>query len=132
VGGDAPIRDKKMSLSKKKEAFLKYELLTDLQNQLTSVLLKNRRTVAIKETDFQKPETNVSMQEGAATASTSTPTEVTKIYCNEQPNQGAADNEFGQKRKRNPIIVTPAWCYSEATTGLSFRLVERLIICCSI
>uniref|UniRef100_A0A0E0IEZ9 Uncharacterized protein n=1 Tax=Oryza nivara TaxID=4536 RepID=A0A0E0IEZ9_ORYNI len=117
VGGDAPIRDKKMSLSKKKEAFLKYELLTDLQNQLTSVLLKNRRTVAIKETDFQKPETNVSMQEGAATASTSTPTEVTKIYCNEQPNQGAADNEFGQKRKRNPIIVTPAWCYSEATTG---------------
>lgn len=27
------------------------------------------------------------------------------------------ESEFGQKRKRNPIIVTPAWCYSEAATG---------------
>ncbi|KAG8048058.1 hypothetical protein GUJ93_ZPchr0008g12276 [Zizania palustris] len=96
--------------------------LTDLQNKLTSVLLKHRRTVAIKDTDssylgFQKPETNVSIQEGAATASISTPTEVSKIYVNDQPNRGVADSEFGQKRKRNPIIVTPAWCYTEATTG---------------
>ncbi len=30
MGGDAPIRDKKMSLSKKKEAFLKYELYVTL------------------------------------------------------------------------------------------------------
>lgn len=67
--------------------------------------------------DFQRPETNVSVQEEATTASASAPAEVAKIYVNEQPNPGAADSEFGQKRKRNPIIVTPAWCYSEAATG---------------
>ncbi|XP_062195409.1 uncharacterized protein LOC133898740 [Phragmites australis] len=122
-GGSATLRDKKTSLSKKKEALLKYELLTDLQNQLTTVLLKQCRTVAIKEIDssyveFQNPEINVSIQEEATTASASAPAEATEVYINEQSNPaGASDSEFGQKRKRNPIIVTPAWCYSEALTG---------------
>ncbi|XP_037468228.1 uncharacterized protein LOC119340420 [Triticum dicoccoides] len=121
-GGSTPIKDKNMSLSKKKEALFKYELLTDLQNQLTS------RTVAIKDTDslymdIQKPETNIlCIQEGATTASASNPADVPKIYVNEQPNAGGVvESEFGQKRKRNPIIVTPAWCYSEAATGTSER-----------
>ncbi|XP_062191057.1 uncharacterized protein LOC133894889 [Phragmites australis] len=123
AGGSATLRGKKTSLSKKKEALLKYELLTDLQNQLTTVLLKQCHTVAIKETDssyveFQNPETNISIQEGATTAIASAPSEATKVYVNEQSNPaGASDSEFGQKRKRNPIIVTPAWCYSEALTG---------------
>lgn len=104
--------------------------LTDLQNQLTSVMLKHCRTVAIKDTDslymdIQKPETNILyIQEGATTASASNPADVPKIYVNEQPNAGGVvESEFGQKRKRNPIIVTPAWCYSEAATGLSLFLV---------
>uniref|UniRef100_A0ACD5ZVD0 Uncharacterized protein n=1 Tax=Avena sativa TaxID=4498 RepID=A0ACD5ZVD0_AVESA len=119
-GGTATVRDKNISLSKKKEALLKYELLTDLQNQLTSVLLKQCRTVAIKDTDsmymdIQKPETNICIQEGTTIASTSNLADVPNIYINEQQNSGGAvEGEFGQKRKRNPIIVTPAWCFSEA------------------
>lgn len=115
-----------------------YFRLTDLQNQLTSVLLKNCRTVAIKDTDslymdVQKPETNTCIQEGTTIASASNLADVPQIYVNEQPNTGeAAESEFGQKRKRNPIIVTPAWCYSEAATGLFFFLVARSIICCSV
>ncbi|XP_047075274.1 uncharacterized protein LOC124685038 [Lolium rigidum] len=122
-GGTATIRDKDMSLSKKKEALLKYELLTDLQNQLTSVLLKQCRTVAIKDTDslymdIQKPETDICIQEGTTIASTSNLADVPNIYVNEQQNSGGAvESEFGQKRKRNPIIVTPAWCFSEAAPG---------------
>ncbi|CAO2184418.1 unnamed protein product [Urochloa humidicola] len=118
-GGNATVKDKKTSLSKKKEALLKYELLTDLQNQLTAVLLKQCRTVAIKEADFvelQNPETNMSTQEGATTASASAPSEATKVFVNERSIPAvSAESELGQKRKRNPIIVTPAWCYSEAS-----------------
>ncbi|KAL6644476.1 hypothetical protein ACP70R_016084 [Stipagrostis hirtigluma subsp. patula] len=123
-GGSTTVRDKKTSLSKKKEALLKYELLTDLQNQLTTVLLKQCRTVAIKDTDSLhveslKPETEMSRQEGAAAASGPAPAETTKVYVNQQPNlAGPGDNECGQKRKRSPIIVTPAWCYSEASGTL--------------
>ncbi|CAD6245886.1 unnamed protein product [Miscanthus lutarioriparius] len=119
-GGNATLRDKKTSLSKKKEALLKYELLTDLQNQLTAVLLKQCRTVAIKETDssyveFPNQETNMSIQ-GATTANASAPSEAKKVFINEQSVPGGApESEPGHKRKRNPIIVTPAWCYSEAS-----------------
>jgi hypothetical protein len=142
-------------LSKKKEALLKYELyvansdlfvclvfqmicthvfmdafffsLTDLQNQLTAMLLKQCPTVAIKETnssyvEFQNPESNVSIQEVAGTASAPAPVDTKKVYVNESRLNPAvaSDSEFGPNRKRNPIIVTPAWCYSEALTGLSF------------
>ncbi|XP_051203014.1 uncharacterized protein [Lolium perenne] len=129
-GGTATIRDKDMSLSKKKEALLKYELLTDLQNQLTSVLLKQCRTVAIKDTDslymdIQKPETDICIQEGTTIASTSNLADVPNIYVNEQQNSGGAiESEFGQKRKRNPIIVTPAWCFSEAAPGWNSPAVQ--------
>lgn len=122
-GGNATPRDKKTSLSKKKEALLKYELLTDLQNQLTAVMLKQCRTVAIKEADssyveFRNPETN--MIQGATTASVSAPSEVMKVSVNEQSiPRGATESELRQKRKRNPIIVTPAWCYSEASAETS-------------
>ena len=111
-----------------------YFSLTGLQNQLTSVLLKNCRTVAIKDTDslymdVQKPETNICIEEGTTIASASNLADVPTIYVSEQPSSGGvAESEFGQKRKRNPIIVTPAWCYSEAATGSSFFLVVRLIV----
>jgi len=102
--------------------------LTDLQNQLTAVLLKQCRTVAIKETDssyveFPNQETNMSIQ-GATTANASAPSEAKKVFINEQSvPEGAPESEPGHKRKRNPIIVTPAWCYSEAPAGLSFYLI---------
>jgi hypothetical protein len=104
--------------------------LTDLQNQLTAVLLNQCRTVAIKEADssyveFQNQEANMSVQEGATTASASAPSEATKVFVNEKSMlPGVTESELGQKRKRNPIIVTPAWCYSEALTGLSFCLMH--------
>jgi len=122
-GGNATPRDKKTSLSKKKEALLKYELLTDLQNQLTAVLLNQCRTVATKEADSsyvepQNPETNMNIQEGNTAASASAPSEATGVLVSEKSiPAGATESELGQKRKRNPIIVTPAWCYSEASTG---------------
>jgi hypothetical protein len=105
--------------------------LTDLQNQLTAMLLKQCPTVAIKETDssyveFQNPKTNVSIQEVAATASSPAPVDTKKVYVDGSRSNlaVASDSEFGPNRKRNPIIVTPAWCYSEALTGLSFCLME--------
>jgi len=122
-GGNATPRDKKTSLSKKKEALLKYELLTDLQNQLTAVLLNQCHTVATKEADSsyvepQNPETNMNIQEGNTAASASAPSEATRVLVSEKSiPAGATESELGQKRKRNPIIVTPAWCYSEASTG---------------
>ncbi|PVH37259.1 hypothetical protein PAHAL_6G277000 [Panicum hallii] len=122
-GGNATLRDKKTSLSKKKEALLKYELLTDLQNQLTAVLLNQCRTVATKEADssyveLQNPVTNMNIREGNTSASTSAPSEATRVFVSEKSiPAGATESELGQKRKRNPIIVTPAWCYSEASTG---------------
>lgn len=97
--------------------------LTDLQNQLTAVLLKQCRTVAIKEADpsyveFPNPKSNTSIQ-GASIANTSAPIEAMKVLINEQAvPAGATESETGHKRKRNPIIVTPAWCYSEASKGL--------------
>jgi hypothetical protein len=102
--------------------------LTDLQNQLTAVLLKQCRTVAIKETDSSyvespNPETNMSIQ-GTTTANASAPSEAKNVFINEQSvPAGATESEPGHKRKRNPIIVTPAWCYSEASAGLSFYLI---------
>ncbi|GJN04129.1 hypothetical protein PR202_ga21649 [Eleusine coracana subsp. coracana] len=105
-------------------------ILTDLQNQLTTVLLKQCRTVAIKETDssyleFQNPETKKSSQEGAATASAPAPAETVNVYISEKSNAaGASDSEVGKNRKRNPIIVTPAWSYSEALTGWNSPAVQ--------
>lgn len=102
--------------------------LTDLQNQLTAVLLKQCRTVAMKETDssyveFPNPEANMSIQR-VTTANASAPSEAKKVFINEQlVSGGAPESEPGHKRKRNPIIVTPAWCYSEASAGLSFCLI---------
>ncbi|KAF8762598.1 hypothetical protein HU200_009287 [Digitaria exilis] len=133
-GGNATLRDKKTSHSKKKEALLKYELLTDLQNQLTAVLLKQCRTVAIKEADsshveFQNPEANTSIQEGATTASASALSEATKVFADEKSIPAeATESELRQKRKRNPIIVTPAWCYSEAPAGLLFCLMDVKLV----
>lgn len=97
------------------------------------MLLKQCRTVAIRETDssyveLQNPEIKKGLQEGAETSAPA-PAETVKVYINERSNPaGASDSEFGQNRKRNPIIVTPAWSYSEALTGLSFCLMEDSFI----
>ena len=106
-----------------------YSSLTDLQNQLTAVLLNQCRTVATKEADSsyvepQNPDTNMNIREGNTAASASAPSEATGVLVSEKSiPAGATESELGQNRKRNPIIVTPAWCYSEASTGLSFCLI---------
>jgi hypothetical protein len=62
--------------------------------------------------------------QGATTANASAPSEAKKVFINEQSvPEGAPESEPEHKRKRNPIIVTPAWCYSEAPAGLSFYLI---------
>ncbi|KAG1363489.1 hypothetical protein COCNU_11G003160 [Cocos nucifera] len=53
------LRDNKTLLSKKKEAFLRYELLTDLQSQLTSVLLRHKHAIDFKESCHSDNNTNL-------------------------------------------------------------------------
>ncbi|XP_042412600.1 uncharacterized protein LOC122001762 isoform X1 [Zingiber officinale] len=129
-----PIRKEKMVLHKNKEAFLRYELLTDLQNQLTSVLLKQKQATDSKEfqSSFcvkQKPE-NVTTQSSDIgkndtrsqifPGGASLPHGVVNVHIMQVSKPTALSEMMsGRKRKRNPVIVTPAWCYSEASSDAS-------------
>ncbi|URD76699.1 WD domain, G-beta repeat [Musa troglodytarum] len=122
-------------LHKNKEAFLRYELLTDLQNQLTSVLLKQKYAMNSKNS---YPSCLVEQMPENATTSQSSDKGGKDACCQIIPgdasfNQGVvnihvtelskttilSEIKSGQKRKQNPIIVTPAWSYSEASSEAS-------------
>ncbi|XP_064993254.1 uncharacterized protein LOC135582076 isoform X2 [Musa acuminata AAA Group] len=122
-------------LHKNKEAFLRYELLTDLQNQLTSVLLKQKHAMNSKNS---YPSCLVEQMPGNATTSQSSDKGSKDACCQIVPgdaslNQGVvnihvtelskttilSEIKSGQKRKQSPIIVTPAWSYSEASSEAS-------------
>lgn len=107
--------------------------LTDLQNQLTSVLLKQKQATDSKEfqSSFcvkQKPE-NVTTQPsdiGKKDACSqifpgdaSLPRGMVNVHIMQVSKPTALSEMMsGRKRKRNPVIVTPAWCYSEASSGI--------------
>ncbi|CAL9780442.1 unnamed protein product [Musa acuminata subsp. burmannicoides] len=122
-------------LHKNKEAFLRYELLTDLQNQLTSVLLKQKHAMNSKNS---YPSCLVEQMPGNATTSQSSDKGSKDACCqivtgDASLNQGVvnihvtelskttilSEIKSGQKRKQSPIIVTPAWSYSEASSEAS-------------
>nr|XP_010927730.1 uncharacterized protein LOC105049689 isoform X2 [Elaeis guineensis] len=122
------LRDNKVLLSKKKEAFLRYELLTDLQSQLTSVLLRHKHAIDFKESCHSDNNTNlhsstVGRKDVCAQVmpeNTSHSRDVVSIQVTEQSNPRLLlETKSGRKRKRNPVIVTPAWSYSEASCGAS-------------
>uniref|UniRef100_A0A6V7QTZ8 Uncharacterized protein n=1 Tax=Ananas comosus var. bracteatus TaxID=296719 RepID=A0A6V7QTZ8_ANACO len=125
------VRDNKV-LSKRKKLFSD---INYLQNQLSSVVSKHKPAIDTSEarpscTVVQKPETNISSRlsdTGKKDGSTrnsprgaSCSQDVVRIHVSEQskPKQ-FPETKFGQKRKRNPIIVTPAWSYSETSCGAS-------------
>ncbi|WOL18719.1 hypothetical protein Cni_G27516 [Canna indica] len=130
---DCPIREDTTLLHKNKEAFLRYELLTDLQNQLTMVLCKQKQPINLNGSSClvkQKPEDSITSQssvKGRRDSSSQTiPADafLTQGVVNVPITQVSkpmilSETKCVQKRKRNPIIVTPAWCYSEASSEVS-------------
>lgn len=127
------LRDNKILLSKKKEAFLRYELLTDLQSQLTNVLSKRKRVIDFNES---RPSSSVIPESDNNTGChvsivgkwdvhaqivpeyASHSRDVVSVQVTEQSKPRLPlETKCGQKRKRNPVIVTPAWSYTEASCG---------------
>ncbi|XP_020586908.1 uncharacterized protein LOC110029125 [Phalaenopsis equestris] len=146
------LKDDGVFQSRRNDAFLRYELLTDLQEQLTSILKKhNENSSSIKDykpsfnnqkqdyTSNQRNEGDIIVSKAASSSldvainSVSEPTVdahvlmptncITKTIegmdidgtriSNSKP---AADMNIGQKRRRDPIIATPAWSCSEASS----------------
>ncbi|KAK8919259.1 hypothetical protein KSP39_PZI022118 [Platanthera zijinensis] len=139
--------------SRRNDAFLRYELLTDLQKQLTSILSKHKKNnSSIEDCKLslhnlkQEHTSNHSSDLGVSnegkmifsmpapssldvalnSTSTSTVDAGLSLNCisNTTSNANidekisnpipALDKITGDKRKRDPIIATPAWSYSEA------------------
>ncbi|XP_008790776.2 uncharacterized protein LOC103707865 isoform X1 [Phoenix dactylifera] len=122
------LRDNKILLSKKKEAFLRYELLTDLQSQLTSALLRHKNVIDFKESCHSDNNTNLcssnvgkrDLHAQVMPENASHSRDVVSVQVTEQSNPRLLlETKSGRKRKRNPVIVTPAWSYSEASCGTS-------------
>lgn len=149
------LKDDGVFQSKKNDAFLRYELLTDLQKQLTSILSKhNEDNSSIKDYNLSFHNQNQDhtsshssylgmRNEGEIIVSkpASSPLDVAisipkptvdadiGVSTNSFPNaiEGAnidvtrisnpkptTDSNFGHKKRRDPIIATPAWSYCEA------------------
>ncbi|KAJ3681260.1 hypothetical protein LUZ60_015749 [Juncus effusus] len=130
------VRDKKMLLSKKREACIKYELLTDLQNQLISMLTKKHKSppeIKTKSKQLILPQTEpvpVQSQTGTKSPETGITTQpvnppLTKQKSDESikeqiiggnvDSKAQLEGQIGNKRKRSPILVTPAWSYTDAS-----------------
>lgn len=104
-----------------------------MQNQLTSFFLKQKQAINLKESQAssvvkQNPEngsTSQSSEKDRRDACSqifpgdeSLTHGVVNVHIT-QVSEPVVLSEIrsGQKRKRNPVIVTPAWSYSEASSG---------------
>lgn len=152
------LKDDGIFQSRRNDAFLRYELLTDLQKQLTSILSKHKKNSSSIE-DYKLSLHNLKQghisnhssdlvvsNEGkiifpkpapssldVALNSISTSTVDAGLSWNSISNSTsnanidekvsnpvpASDKITGDKRKRDPIIATPAWSYSEALSVLN-------------
>ncbi|XP_058103327.1 uncharacterized protein LOC131246884 isoform X2 [Magnolia sinica] len=118
------LKDNDMSLSKKNEALRRYELLTDLQSQLISLLSNHKQANNSKESvsppslmqrstenannqlsDGGVKEGNISVMSGGAS------------HCQESSLVSPLDSGSGRKRKRHAAVVTPVGSYCEAAAG---------------
>ncbi|XP_078175462.1 ribonucleoside-diphosphate reductase subunit beta isoform X2 [Carex rostrata] len=122
----AGVKEKKILLSKKKEAFIKYELLTDLHDQLISILAKHKSTSEVKQhvasshhTDKKGSDASLKHHLPDLPRVESKPEEkvpTVSITGTVEP-RAQLEGQIGPKRKRNPVIVTPAWSYNEVPSG---------------
>ncbi|KAJ4805374.1 Eukaryotic translation initiation factor 3 subunit I [Rhynchospora pubera] len=124
----AGVKEKKMLLSKKKEAFIKYELLTDLQNQLISILAKHKPTIELKQAVSLSHHTDKKASDSSSKPhlpdlprvepKPEEPVTSVRIIGTVEP-RALFEGQVGHKRKRVPVIVTPAWSYNEVPPGCS-------------
>ncbi|XP_020261065.1 uncharacterized protein LOC109837292 isoform X2 [Asparagus officinalis] len=129
------LKDSELFSCKKSEAALRYEVLTDLQNQLTSILSKRKNAVNLQESPLRpllkqnsensshqqssdvgkKDEYTRTMPEAALDS-----VDAVSVEVHEQSmSVPTTDSSSGLKRKRNPTIVTPPWSYCETLFGTS-------------
>ncbi|KAG0483382.1 hypothetical protein HPP92_011466 [Vanilla planifolia] len=116
--------------SKRNEAFLRYELLTDLQKQLTSILSqqngnsnvakgcmpslhnpKQEHHTPLHSSDIAKKDEGEWVNLKSASSSPNAKRNSTT--------QTIAVANIGHKRRRDPIILTTAWSYSEAYSDIT-------------
>lgn len=129
------LKGSKMFSCKKSEAALRYQVLTDLQNQLTNILAKHKNAVSLPEapslallkqssdssslyrsSDVVKKNDCTLIVSGAAPCSLDAVSVPVHELSRSIP---AIESSSGVKRKRNPVIATPAWSYCEALSGAS-------------
>ncbi|KAJ0972502.1 hypothetical protein J5N97_020461 [Dioscorea zingiberensis] len=123
------VMNDKEILNKKSEAFLRYELLTDLQNQLISVLSKNKHAINSSSTSLSLSKQQLKDNTGCQPIVVN---KDDKIKSGEMRNLSDAvsiqvtemsrprsllETICGQKKKREPAIAIPAWSYSQAIFG---------------
>ncbi|KAG0480912.1 hypothetical protein HPP92_011770 [Vanilla planifolia] len=118
--------------SKRNEAFLRYELLTDLQKQLTSILSqqngnsnvakgcmpslhnpKQEHHTPLHSSDIAKKDEGEWVNLKSASSSPNAKRNSTT--------QTIAVANIGHKRRRDPIILTTAWSYSKAYSVCGIR-----------
>lgn len=114
--------------SKKSEAFVRYQLLTDLQNQLIDVLSKQKSAANLVQSssfpllkqssdqtfDSDKKEESSGIMVGDASHSLDT----VSVHVTKQSKfLPTLDANSGPKRKQTPVIAAPAWSHCEAFSG---------------
>ncbi|XP_077229820.1 uncharacterized protein LOC143862640 isoform X3 [Tasmannia lanceolata] len=104
------LKDNDVSLTRKKEAFLRFELLTDLQNQLIDLLSKQREANSFNESG--KEEGNVKIIPGGA--SNSKEIESLSVAGQSMP-VSPINLKSERKRKRSVDIMVTAWSNCEAS-----------------
>ncbi|ERN09947.1 hypothetical protein AMTR_s00013p00192790 [Amborella trichopoda] len=125
------LEDTGCSLLGKDEALLRYELLSDLQNQLTRLLSKQKQVNDLKDASRQRPTGNNNCgnsdgvrEEGSPRVKAlamSQPQDAGTVSSTGQSRlRSSSDTKQGRKRRRTKDYtgaVTLAWAYCEASSG---------------
>ncbi|PKA63818.1 Dynein assembly factor with WDR repeat domains 1 [Apostasia shenzhenica] len=124
------LKDGSTVSSRRSEAFLRYELLTDLRNQLISCLSKHNENNELrsdckqsshiqKQDDIHDPSSDETRSEMVILnpPSSSLGDANIEVKTDSIPKQ-IADANIGHKRKCYPIIATPAWSSCDSLSGM--------------
>ncbi|KAG9445983.1 hypothetical protein H6P81_012111 [Aristolochia fimbriata] len=116
-------KDNEMYSSRKNEARLRYELFTELQDQLSALLARHRNVNRLTESSLP----GLSSQQSAENIGHQVPVTV-KEEGNINATTGSTsplDSNSDKKRKRIDEVVTPAWSCSEASADTLLPLSLR-------